>query len=379
MALEDIAKLKEKVEKDPKSKLFVPLADEYRKAGKIDDAVSVLLKGLADQPEYMSARVSLGKIYLEKKMIAEAKDEFEKVIKAISDNLFAHKKLAEIYRDSGESDRAIAEYKAVLRLNPFDENAVSNLGALQSTAQRYAPEPSSATLSFGEVPEEKISGVGVSMEAVPAKEIQKETAEEKLVEIAERATDEVETIVEEDITVLSEGMPTPLEEEKQVAGHEDEFEKFRRSFDEREEKIKEAVTEDIGEEIISEEEIGDLGEIEKEAIAYVDVLKEPKPLSTNVFEALEQAEEEPEAVKFAEKPGLSNADELVRRGNYTEAMKIYIRLLKADPDDKNMRQKVEELKMLLRMLGKTGDVIIEKLKLFEEGLKRRKDEFLGNS
>lgn len=67
MAKDEIEKLKEKVEKDPLSKLFVPLAEEYRKIGMLDEAVSVLLKGLENQPNYMTARVALGKIYLEKR------------------------------------------------------------------------------------------------------------------------------------------------------------------------------------------------------------------------------------------------------------------------------------------------------------------------
>ena len=91
MALEDIEKLKEKVKKDPNSKLFVPLAEEYRKTGKLDEAISVLMAGITSQPGYTSARVSLGKIYLEKKMAPAAKEEFEKVISAIPENLFAHK------------------------------------------------------------------------------------------------------------------------------------------------------------------------------------------------------------------------------------------------------------------------------------------------
>ena len=67
MALEDIEKLKEKVKKDPNSKLFVPLAEEYRKTGMLDEAISVLMTGITSQPGYASARVSLGKIYLEKR------------------------------------------------------------------------------------------------------------------------------------------------------------------------------------------------------------------------------------------------------------------------------------------------------------------------
>lgn len=59
MALEEIERLKEKLDKDPNSKLFIPLAEEYKKAGMFDEAVDVLLKGLERQPGYMSARVAL--------------------------------------------------------------------------------------------------------------------------------------------------------------------------------------------------------------------------------------------------------------------------------------------------------------------------------
>jgi tetratricopeptide (TPR) repeat protein len=75
--------------------LFVPLAEEYRTAGQVDEAIEVLKSGIERQPTYMSARVSLGKIYLAQNMTEEAREEFEKVVKAIPDNLFAHKKLAE--------------------------------------------------------------------------------------------------------------------------------------------------------------------------------------------------------------------------------------------------------------------------------------------
>ncbi len=131
MALEDIEKLKERLANNPDSKLFVPLAEEYRKAEMFDEAIEVLKQGLENQPSYMSARVSLGKIYLEKEMFDEALSEFEEVIKTIPDNLFAHKKLAEIYKDRGLNSKARERYETVLRLSPLDDDAQMNLEALE--------------------------------------------------------------------------------------------------------------------------------------------------------------------------------------------------------------------------------------------------------
>jgi hypothetical protein len=45
--MEEIEKLRMRVEKDPNSRLFLPLAEEYRKTGMLDEAISVILSGLS--------------------------------------------------------------------------------------------------------------------------------------------------------------------------------------------------------------------------------------------------------------------------------------------------------------------------------------------
>ncbi|MFA5847943.1 MAG: tetratricopeptide repeat protein [Thermodesulfovibrionales bacterium] len=366
MALEDIEKLKEKVAKDPNSRLFVPLADEYRKIGKLDEAISVLLKGLDNQPSYMSARVSLGKVYLEKKMMAEAKTEFEKVISAIPDNLFAHKKLADIYRDSGDKDRAIREYKTVLKLNSLDEDAMSNLNALQST--------------------------------------QKD--EEVAAPVFEQTRHEESPVVESVPEVNEEDEMFPAEEPPQAVS-EDEFELFRKSIAERDSEAGGLVTEEVvsGEDagdaediipeiVIDEEEIE---EVEKEASAYVDMFKEaeaaPTPAAPSRLRGVPtfQPPPFPDAAQLKEaglatgkipmKPvsDLKEAEIFIAGGNYSRAMKVYRDMLSASPEDKYILQKIEELRMLLKMLGKEDDAVIDKLESFGEAVKKRKDEFLGNT
>ena len=99
-------------------------------------------------------------------MAPAAKEEFEKVISAIPENLFAHKKLAEIYRDSGEKERAIGEYRVVLKLNPLDDDAVSNLETLQRghmqaesiTATESAPEEFTVQGNEAVEPSPELSG-----------------------------------------------------------------------------------------------------------------------------------------------------------------------------------------------------------------------------
>lgn len=117
----EIIKLTEKMAKDPASTLFFPLAEEYRKCDMLDEAIILLTDGLKNHPNFLSARVSLGKIYLQKGLTPEAKSEFEKVIQSAPDNILAQKKLAMIYRDEGDREKAIESCGRLLLLNPNDE------------------------------------------------------------------------------------------------------------------------------------------------------------------------------------------------------------------------------------------------------------------
>lgn len=249
MALEDIERLREKIGKDPNSKLFIPLAEEYKKAGMFDDAIDVLIKGLKRQPGYMSAHVSLGKIYFGRGMLEEARTEFERVISTIPDNLYAHKKLAEIYSDLGDRDRAVEEFKTVLKLNPMDEWAATSLADIEEGTKPYPEVPANQHFFKG-------------------------------VDIAPSETVEVE----------AEELPS-----------------------------------------------------------------EPPPLS------------------------LYDADPYILQDKYIDAMKIYRKLISLEPGNMHVMQRVEELKFLLRLLGKDKEELIARLDSFLGSIKKRHDEFFGST
>lgn len=116
----EIAKLTERISKDPKSKLFVPLAEEYKKAGDIETAIAVLIEGLRNNPGYVTAKSFLGRLLLDKGDLAEAQKEFEEVIKAIPDNVLAQRKLGNIHVLQGRAQEALLFFKAVLAVNPKD-------------------------------------------------------------------------------------------------------------------------------------------------------------------------------------------------------------------------------------------------------------------
>lgn len=139
----EISRLSAVLARDPSSKLFMPLAEEYMKAMMVEEAIMTLEDGLKAHPFYMSARVLLGKAYMEKNSLDDALVQFELVVKTIPDNLLAHRMLGSIYKSLGRYPEAIRSYKMITILNPKDEEAKSFLEALESgkvSPEKTAPE-----------------------------------------------------------------------------------------------------------------------------------------------------------------------------------------------------------------------------------------------
>jgi tetratricopeptide (TPR) repeat protein len=128
----EIAKLMGRISQDPKSKLFVPLAEEYKKAGDLEMAIHVLLEGLKNNPDYVTARSSLGKLLLAKGDLAGAQKEFEEVVKHIPDNPMAHKKLGDLFIIQHSPQDALPHYKIAFSQNPNDGELASLISDLEA-------------------------------------------------------------------------------------------------------------------------------------------------------------------------------------------------------------------------------------------------------
>jgi tetratricopeptide (TPR) repeat protein len=106
-----IRDLERRLDLDPGSRLFVSLAEEYRKVGRLRDALSALQKGLLAHPGYVAAQVALGRVYLEAKQTTDAIATFTKVLSADPGNLVAAKSLADIHLDRGDKLESLKKYK----------------------------------------------------------------------------------------------------------------------------------------------------------------------------------------------------------------------------------------------------------------------------
>ncbi len=158
-----ILELRRRVHQDPASLAFAPLAEEYRRAGRLDDAVKTCRAGLAMHPGYVSARATLGRALLDRGEIDEALSELSTVLHAAPEHLGALKGVADILYRRGDLDAALDKYRLALALVRQDPELsdriaeielaasaatpVLNRGAVQDTAAVVDAAPSDLTIS----------------------------------------------------------------------------------------------------------------------------------------------------------------------------------------------------------------------------------------
>jgi tetratricopeptide (TPR) repeat protein len=140
---QSIEKLQKKLDKAPNSTVFFQLAEEHRKEGNLDDALRILKEGLTHHPSYWSARVTLGRIYHQMGKAELAREELEKVIQAVPDNLLANKLLGDIYMSMNLPAEALKRYLIVQMLNRSDQEVVTHIQRLESEINKLeaTPEP----------------------------------------------------------------------------------------------------------------------------------------------------------------------------------------------------------------------------------------------
>ena len=168
-----IEELRRRVQKDPASIAFAQLAEEYRRAGRLQEAVETCRTGLGRHPGYLSARVTLGRALLELGELDGAQDELKQVLKTAPENLAALRGLADIHHRRGELREALAHYRTALEFAPHDpelERLVEEIGGQLEPATRTPPVVDG--LSFEDVQREFLSlslpPSEVSTEAAPA-------------------------------------------------------------------------------------------------------------------------------------------------------------------------------------------------------------------
>ncbi len=132
----DIARLSERFNKDPTSRIFVQLADAYRKNKMIDEALEVLNQGIEHHPNYPLAHLIRGKCLFDMHSYNQAKEAFEKTISLDPENVVAYRMLAQTCAFLKDDEGLITAYKGILAIDPHDATAKEQLATLASEEQK---------------------------------------------------------------------------------------------------------------------------------------------------------------------------------------------------------------------------------------------------
>jgi tetratricopeptide (TPR) repeat protein len=180
----EIEKLEARYRENPKGRNFAPLADAYRKAGLVDNAIDLCHAGLQLHPDYVSGHIVHGRCLVDKKDDMGADAVFRRVLELDPENILALKVLAEIAERNDRFDTAVEWFNRLLMADPMNGEAAEGLTrvrgkaaaeAARSEAASSPQEPAATALTEGaDTPLEVLNeeavaeAVTVPMEPSPA-------------------------------------------------------------------------------------------------------------------------------------------------------------------------------------------------------------------
>lgn len=141
----EIEKLERRYAENPKGRNFAPLADAYRKAGQLDQAIELCMSGLQHHPDYVSAHIVYGRCLIDQHKDDNAAVVFRKVLDLDPENVIAFKALAEIGTRAGRPDEEVVWLTKLLAADPMNGDAAEALAAAKGKASQAARSATPAT------------------------------------------------------------------------------------------------------------------------------------------------------------------------------------------------------------------------------------------
>jgi tetratricopeptide (TPR) repeat protein len=134
-----IEELEKKFNENPR-RYFAPLANEYRKAGDVQQAIAICRTYVPQQPGHMSGHIVFGQALFEAGDHDEARGVFEAALGLDPENLIALRHLGDIAREHGEAGDARAWYRRVLDADPRNDEVAALLTSVEAEQAAQAAD-----------------------------------------------------------------------------------------------------------------------------------------------------------------------------------------------------------------------------------------------
>ncbi len=129
---DDIAKLEALYAENPEGRVFIHLAEAYRRAGELDRALEVVQDGISRYTEDSSAHVVLGRVLEDRQQDDEAAAAFRRVLELDAHNLVALRGLGDLAFRAGHHQAALEYFERLAELEPPDGELEALIEALRS-------------------------------------------------------------------------------------------------------------------------------------------------------------------------------------------------------------------------------------------------------
>ncbi|HYV96798.1 MAG TPA: tetratricopeptide repeat protein [Gemmatimonadaceae bacterium] len=135
-----IEELRKRYDENPR-RFFAPLANEYRKAGDLEQAIALCQMHLADAPGNLSGQIVFGQALFEAGSLDESRSAFETAIGLDPENLIALRHLGDIGRLQNDIPRAKVWYQRVLDADRRNEDVLAIMEELSAAEPAPVPQP----------------------------------------------------------------------------------------------------------------------------------------------------------------------------------------------------------------------------------------------
>jgi pentatricopeptide repeat protein len=106
--------------KNPRSRVFAPLAESFRKLGMLDDAFKILREGIRNHPNYTLGYIVLAHCYYDQEKYELTYNTLRPIVAQNADNISLQKIFAQACIHLGHLEEALETYKYLLFMNPQD-------------------------------------------------------------------------------------------------------------------------------------------------------------------------------------------------------------------------------------------------------------------
>ena len=124
-------------EKNPRSRVFAPLAETYRKLGMTDKAMEILSQGIRFHPTYVMGYLGLAFCYFDLRQYSLAYNTLQPLVETSRDNIRLQKLFADICLELGYQKESLDTFKYLLFINPRDREVAMQVATLESLIEEH--------------------------------------------------------------------------------------------------------------------------------------------------------------------------------------------------------------------------------------------------